>query len=133
MAQLLKSVNVITLFVEDVQRSKEFYERVFEVAAADEEEGTVIFKFDNLFLRLLTRGEAEKQMLGQVPLAEPDSGASVLLATFVDDAVAVCADLAERGVSIVFGPVDRPWGVRNAAFRDPDGHVWVLSSDIPAD
>ncbi len=59
MGQSLKSVNVITLFVENQQRAKEFYERVFEVAAADEEEGTVIFKFDNLFLRLLTRGEAE--------------------------------------------------------------------------
>jgi hypothetical protein len=33
-AQSLKTVSVITLFVEDQQRSKEFYERVFEVAAA---------------------------------------------------------------------------------------------------
>ena len=46
---------MITLFVEDQQRSKEFYERVFDVAAANEDEGSVIFKFDNLFLRLLTR------------------------------------------------------------------------------
>ena len=133
MAQSLKSVNVITLFVEDLHRSKEFYERVFEVAAADEEEGTVIFRFDNLFLRLLRRGEAEKETLGQVALADSDSGASFQLAVFVDDVDALCADLAERRVSIVFGPVDRPWGVRNAAFRDPDGHIWVLSADIPGD
>jgi catechol 2,3-dioxygenase-like lactoylglutathione lyase family enzyme len=39
MAQSLKTVGVITLFVEDQQRSKEFYERVFEVAPVDEEEG----------------------------------------------------------------------------------------------
>ena len=133
MTQSLRAVNVITLFVEDQQRSKEFYERVFEVAPVDEDPGTVIFKLDNLFLRLLTRVEAETQMLGQVPLAEPDAGASVLLAAFVDDAEALCLELAERGAPIVFGPVDRPWGVRNAAFRDPDGHIWVLSSDIPAD
>ena len=44
---------------------------------------------------------------------------------------ALCTDLAERGVSIVYRPVDRPWGVRNAAFLDPDGYVWVLSGDIP--
>ena len=133
MAQSLKSVSAITLFVEDQQRSKEFYERVFEVAAADEEEGTVIFKFDNLFLRLLTRGEAENEMLGQVPLADSDSGASFQLAIFVDDADGLCAELAERGVPIVYGPIDRPWGVRNAAFRDPDGHVWAFSADIPGD
>jgi catechol 2,3-dioxygenase-like lactoylglutathione lyase family enzyme len=133
MAQSLKTVNVITLFVEDQQRSKEFYERVFDVAAADEKEGTVIFKFDNLFLRLLTRREAEKEMLGQVPLADSDSGTSSQLAIFVDDADALCAQLAERGVPIVYGPIDRPWGVRNAAFRDPDGHIWGFSADIPGD
>lgn len=132
MAQSLTTVNVITLFVEDQETSKEFYEHVFDVTAADEAPGTVIFKFDNLFLRLLTRSEAQNQMLGQVPLADPDSGASVLLAIFVEDADALCDELVKRGVSITFGPVDRPWGVRNAAFRDPDGHVWVLSSDIPA-
>ena len=43
---------------------KEFYERVFEVAPVDEEEGTVIFEFGNLFLRLLSRAEAEKEMVG---------------------------------------------------------------------
>jgi catechol 2,3-dioxygenase-like lactoylglutathione lyase family enzyme len=131
MAQSLRSVNVVTLFVEDAQRSKDFYERVFEVAAVDEEEGTVIFKLDNLFLRLLTRGKAEKEMLGQVPVAESGSGASSQLAIFVDDADALCAELAERGVSIVSGPIDRPWGVRNAGFRDPDGHLWGFSADIP--
>jgi catechol 2,3-dioxygenase-like lactoylglutathione lyase family enzyme len=74
MAQSLTSVNVITLFVEDLQRSKEFYERVFEVAGADEGHGTVIVKFGNLFLRLLTRDAAESEMLGQVPLADPVRG-----------------------------------------------------------
>ncbi len=132
MVQSLRSVNVITLFVEDPQRSKEFYERVFEIAAVDEEEGTVIFKLDNLFLRLVTRGKAEKEMLGQVPVADSDSGASSQLAIFVDDADALCTELAKRGVSIVYGPVDRPWGVRNAAFRDPDGHLWGFSANIPA-
>ena len=131
MAQSLRSVNVVTLFVEDAQRSKDFYERVFEVAAVDEEEGTVIFKLDNLFLRLLARGKAEKEMLGQVPVADSGSGASSQLAIFVDDTDALCTELAERGVSIVYGPIDRPWGVRNAAFRDPDGHLWGFSADIP--
>ena len=77
---------MITLFVGDQQRSKEFYERVFDVAAANEDEGSVIFKFDNLFLRLLTRARAETELLGQVALAESDSGASFQLAIFVEDA-----------------------------------------------
>jgi catechol 2,3-dioxygenase-like lactoylglutathione lyase family enzyme len=128
-----KSVSAITLFVEDLARSKEFYERAFEVAPVDEEEGTVIFEFDNVFLRLLSRAEAEKEMMGQVPLADPGFGASFELAMRVTDVDARAADLAERGVSIAYGPVNRPWGVRHVAFRDPDGHLWVHGADISAD
>ena len=133
MAQSPKSVSAITLFVVDLERSKEFYGRVFEVAPVDEEEGTIIFEFDNVFLRLLSRTEAEKEMMGQVPLADPGSGASFELAIRVPDVDARAAELVERGVSIAYGPINRPWGVRHVAFRDPDGHLWVHGSDIPAD
>jgi lactoylglutathione lyase len=133
MAQSLKTVNVITLFVEDEHRSQEFYERVFKIEGVDEGHGTVIFQFDNLFLRLLRRDEAEQEMLGQVVLAASDSSAGCELGIFVDDADALCAELADRGVSIVYGPVDRPWGVRTAGFRDPDGYIWQVGSDIPSD
>jgi catechol 2,3-dioxygenase-like lactoylglutathione lyase family enzyme len=133
MTQSLKSVNVITLFVEDPLRSKEFYERIFDVGGVEEGHGTVIFPFDNMFLRLLQRGEAEREMLGQVSVADPRSGTAVQLGFAVDDADAFCAELLELGVPIVYGPVDRPWGRRNAAFVDPDGHVWQFGSDIPED
>ena len=133
MAESPNSVSAITLFVEDLTRSKEFYARVFDVAPADEEEGTIIFEFDNLFLRLLTRTEAEQEMLGRVPLADPRSGASFELAMRVTDVDARAAELAERGVSLAYGPIDRPWGVRHIAFRDPDGHLWVHGADLPAD
>jgi lactoylglutathione lyase len=52
---------------------------------------------------------------------------------FVDDADALFADLAKRGVSIIYGPIDRAWGVRTAAFLDPDGYVSAFSADIPGD
>jgi lactoylglutathione lyase len=131
--QSLRSVNVVTLFVKDPLRSKEFYERIFDVVGVDEGHGTVIFQLDNVFLRLLRRGEAESEMLGQVSVADPRSGTTVQLAFAVDDADAFCTELSERGVSIVYGPVDRPWGRRNAAFVDLDGHIWQFGSDIPED
>jgi catechol 2,3-dioxygenase-like lactoylglutathione lyase family enzyme len=133
MAQSPKSVSAITLFVEDLARSREFYERAFEVVPVDEDEGTLIFELDNVFLRLLTRSEAEKEMLGQVSLADPGSGVAFELAIRVNDVDARAAELAERGVSLAYGPIDRPWGVRHIAFRDPDGHLWVHGADIPAD
>jgi catechol 2,3-dioxygenase-like lactoylglutathione lyase family enzyme len=133
MAQSPKSVSAITLFVEDLARSREFYERAFEVVPVDEDEGTLIFELDNIFLRLLTRSEAEKEMLGQVSLADPGSGVAFELAMRVNDVDARAAELAERGVSLAYGPIDRLWGVRHIAFRDPDGHLWVHGADIPAD
>ncbi len=46
--------------------------------------------------------------------------------------VAVCAQLGRRGVSLLNGPIDRPWGKRTACFADPDGHLWEIAQDIPA-
>jgi len=38
-----------------------------------------------------------------------------------------CAELAARGVTLLNGPIDRPWGVRTASFQDPGGHIWEIA------
>ncbi len=43
----------------------------------------------------------------------------------------VCAELARRGVTLLNGPVNRPWGVRTASFTDPGGHIWEIAEDLP--
>jgi lactoylglutathione lyase len=40
------------------------------------------------------------------------------------------AVLAERGVRIIGGPTDHPWGHRTLFFRDPDGNVLEIYADI---
>jgi catechol 2,3-dioxygenase-like lactoylglutathione lyase family enzyme len=131
MAEQLQGVGAITLFVEDPQRSKAFYRRVFELDPAFEDDSSVAFELDNLFLNLLKRGEAVDELLG--PVAAAKAGASFELTIWVEDADAVCADLVGRGVSIATGPLDRPWGMRTAAFLDPDGYVWEVAAKIPSD
>ena len=44
-----------------------------------------------------------------------------LLTIWVDDVDAACAQLANQGVGLLNGPVDRPWGMRTAYFTDPRG------------
>ena len=46
-----------------------------------------------------------------------------------EDAVvdATCAWLAQRGVELLNGPMDRPWGIRTATFQDPAGHIWEIA------
>jgi lactoylglutathione lyase len=31
------------------------------------------------------------------------------------------------GVQLLNGPIDRPWGVRTASFKDPAGHIWEIA------
>jgi catechol 2,3-dioxygenase-like lactoylglutathione lyase family enzyme len=45
--------------------------------------------------------------------------------------VASCAAvLAERGVRIISGPTDQPFGHRTLFFRDPDGNVLEIYAEI---
>ena len=45
----------------------------------------------------------------------------------VEDVDAMCAELATRGVTLLNGPIDRPWGIRTASFMDPGGHIWEIA------
>lgn len=127
MGESLQNVAVITLFVADPRRSKEFYERAFGVPAIFEDANSAIVKFENLMVNLLELTHAPELV---VPAAVGTSGSRFMPTIFVTDAVEVCAGLAERGVELLNGPIDRPWGMRTAAFADPDGHVWEVAQQL---
>lgn len=131
MSASLKSVGAITLFVEDPQRSKSFYERVFDVSAIWEDEESAAFKFDNMIVNLL-KTSAAGSLIAPAAVAGPGAGSSFQLSIWVDDADAVCAELATRNVSLLNGPVDRDWGMRTASFADPDGHIWEIAQQLAA-
>jgi uncharacterized glyoxalase superfamily protein PhnB len=48
----------------------------------------------------------------------------------VEDVDAMCTELATRGVKLLNGSVDRPWGVRTASFNDPSGNIWEITKVI---
>jgi catechol 2,3-dioxygenase-like lactoylglutathione lyase family enzyme len=49
---------------------------------------------------------------------------------WVEDADAAAPTSAEPGVSIVNGPLDRPWEMRTAALLAPDGYVWEVAAEV---
>jgi len=126
----LTSVGAITLFVDDPKRSKAFYERVFDVPVVFEDAESAAFKFDNLIVNLLAAGAAP-ELIEPAAVAGRDVGSRFELTIGVDDADAAVAQLASRGVTLLNGPIDREWGVRTAAFSDPDGHVWEIAQQLP--
>ena len=126
----LTSVGAITLFVDDPKRSKAFYERVFDVPVVFEDAESAAFKFDNLIVNLLAAGAAH-ELIEPAAVADRDAGSRFEITIGVDDADAAVAQLASRGVTLLNGPIDREWGVRTAAFADPDGHVWEIAQQLP--
>jgi catechol 2,3-dioxygenase-like lactoylglutathione lyase family enzyme len=61
-------------------------------------------------------------------VAGPDAGSQFQFTIDIDDVDAMCAELAQRGVELLNGPIDRPWGIRTASFRDPAGHILEIAN-----
>ena len=120
-------ISTITLFVEDRDAAKRFYQEVFGVPVVAEDPESVVFDFGNMLVNLLVTSAAP-ELIDPAPVASPGSGARLQLTIEVDDVDAMCAQLAERGVELLNGPMDRRWGVRTATFRDPGGHIWEIAA-----
>lgn len=121
-----RGIGAITLFVEDLPGAKRFYETVFGLPVFFEDGASAVFKFENTMINLLKTSEAP-ELIGPAKAASPEAGARMQFTIEVDDIDAMCAELASRGVELLNGPMDRPWGIRTASFRDPAGHVWEIA------
>jgi catechol 2,3-dioxygenase-like lactoylglutathione lyase family enzyme len=126
----LNAVGAITMFVADRDRAKAFYERIFPSPPVFEDGNSVVFRLDNLVVNLLV-DRAAHDLIRPARVAEQEAGSRFQLTVWVDDTDAACRELARRDVELLNGPQDRPWGVRTAAFADPDGHIWEVASQIP--
>ena len=129
MGESLNSVGAITMFIEDTQRSKVFYEQVFDAKAIYEDENAVAFEFENMVVNLL-RAPAAHDLISPAPVGGADVARRFQLTIWVEDTDAVCEQLAAHGVELLNGPMDREWGMRTAAFTDPDGHIWEGAAKI---
>jgi catechol 2,3-dioxygenase-like lactoylglutathione lyase family enzyme len=119
-------IGAITLFVEDLAAAKQFYVEVFALPVMFEDDNSAVFEFGNTLVNLLDVREAPG-LVEPAAVAGPDAGARAQLTIQVDDVDAMCAELAGRGVELLNGPIDRPWGIRTASFRDPGGHIWEIA------
>jgi catechol 2,3-dioxygenase-like lactoylglutathione lyase family enzyme len=119
-------ITAITLFVDDLDETRAFYARVFDLPTVFEDEHSAVFRIGDVLVNLLRSTEAGA-LVEPARVASADAGSRFQLTITVDDVDAVCERLQERGVTLLNGPVDRPWGVRTAAFADPAGHVWEIA------
>jgi catechol 2,3-dioxygenase-like lactoylglutathione lyase family enzyme len=125
----LKRIDIVSLFAENVAGTVAFYRDVLGLPLAFEDEHSAVFKLDNLMINLRDVAEAS-QLIAPATVASPEAGSRFLLALFVDDADAACTELVQRGVVLLNGPVDQPWGTRTACFSDPAGQIWEIVQDL---
>jgi lactoylglutathione lyase len=125
----LDEIEVITLFVEDVRACKAFYADVFGLEVVYEDADSAVVKLRNLMINLLTVENAPT-LVEPAVVGAPGAGSRGLFTIRVDDVDTAVAELERHGVSLLNGPVDRPWGRRTAAFTDPAGHTWEIAQLI---
>lgn len=123
-------LGALTLFVEDLPAVTAFYRDVLELDVLFEDDVSKVFELGGTALNVL-QVSAAPDLVAPAPAVAIGRAAQMLLTLWVQDVDATGAQLTERGVTLLNGPVDRPWGKRTAAFADPAGTVWEIAADIP--
>jgi catechol 2,3-dioxygenase-like lactoylglutathione lyase family enzyme len=121
-----REISAITLFVEDLETAKQFYQKVFGLPVAFEDGASAVFKFKHALINLL-KASAAVELIEPGAVGSREAGSRFQLTITVDDVDAIYAELSSRGVHFLNGPIDRPWGVRTASFQDPAGHIWEIA------
>ena len=121
-----KQLAAITLFAGDLASTKQFYREVFGLPVHWEDENSAVFLFGDTMINLLQVDQAPS-LIEPAIVAPSSSGSRFQFTIGVDDVDATCEELQRRGVTLLNGPMDRPWGIRTASFLDPAGHIWEIS------
>ena len=122
-------IDAITLFVEDLAETRRWYSSFLAKPPIFEDPNSVVFGIGELVVNLL-HVSAVPELIEPAAAALRTDGSGVVFTLAVDDVDAMATELQRRGARLLNGPMDRPWGIRTASFRDPDGHIWEIASKI---
>ncbi len=129
MTDIPAAISAITLFVEDLAATRAFYQAVFGIPVHYEDAVSAVFKFGPTLVNLLDAREAP-ELVAPAAVGGPAAGARFQLTVDVADVDLAVAELRHRGAALLNGPIDRPWGIRTASFRDTAGHIWEVAGPI---
>ena len=129
MSGWLTGLGAVTLFTEDLPASRTFYGDVLGLELLFSDADSAAYRLGGTVLNLL-RVEAAGELVTPLPVGHPGHGARAMFTLPVEDTDAACAELTRRGVTLLNGPIDRPWGQRTAAIADPAGNVWEIAADV---
>jgi catechol 2,3-dioxygenase-like lactoylglutathione lyase family enzyme len=121
-----KAISAVTIFVEDMAAAKEFYQLAFGLPVFFEDDDSTVFNFGNVVINLLSV-TAAPELIEPAAVGGRDAGRRFVLTVEVENVDSICPRLNERGIKLLNGPMDRPWGVRTASFIAPEGTIWEIA------
>ena len=128
---MLWYVGYVVLFVDDLDLLIEFYAKKVGFPVRLRAEGYAEFAVEGAKFALLARSRMT-EILGKEHTASPAPNAHQSAITMlVDDVDRTFRELSSRGVPFLGSPADRPWGQRSVFFRDPEGHLIEIATNLP--
>lgn len=120
-------VSLITLGVTDLNRSREFYERLGWRRSMANTEGIAFFQTGGIALVLYPRHELAKDAT-VAPEGQGFSGISLAYNTRSRNEVdSVLKEVQAAGATIVKPAHEAFWGGYSGYFSDPDGFLWEVA------
>jgi lactoylglutathione lyase len=128
---MLWYLGYVVLFASDFERLLKFYSEKVQLPVRLLAEGYAEFVVEGAKLALLAR-ERLPELVGRGHLERPGAGCHEGAVTvLVEDVDRTHRGMAERGVTFLTEPQDRPWGQRSAYFEDPEGHLIEIATNLP--
>lgn len=120
-------INIITLGVEDIKKSKQFYEALGWTPSSASNEHFVAFQTAGIVFCLYPKAQlAEDAMIS----SKTEGFQGITLAHNVESKKQVQETLkqaVEAGAKLVKPAQDVFWGGYSGYFADPDGHLWEVA------
>ncbi len=82
------------------------------------------FKIGDTLLAIFQKDQA----VSMFPSGHMNTGGGAVYAYQVEDIAKSCKEMKDKGVEIFSGPSTMSWGQTVAYFKDPDNHIWELTT-----
>lgn len=115
----------ITILVSDLEASREFYGKKLNLQELYKDEVSTVFKAGGTMINILRETQAEELI---APATLSNNNTRTMFTLKCQEIDKAAEELKALNITILNGPIDRPWGVRTVSFQDPDGIIWELAN-----